>query len=469
MSCNCGKGCFEGLASADANVLQVLRAGGLASLSVAEFELLVRDVVKAGGVRAVGGTSRRVIEDAISKASFGSRSEAGRFAAEQRWKGHVKESVDFADAERRRMSGVTTVVVGGKTRSYRSSGIVAREVAVGDLVGTTMEDTPNKVLGIVIPAEAAAKTGRPMRLITAPVNDLGRRDVMSMSPNAKFLRWQEIAEKAFGGAAPYMDRSSAGRYAAEQRWKGHVSAAEVRQQQRGQGKGKGTLVTTAQEAIDAAARGEQVVVEPSRVYTILEELAKFARDAKEKGKDAPDLDLCKISVPNTNLFCGDNIGLTRDQMPQLSGKPKAGSKADKMPKDAKGRVDLAQAFMKDLESKGVKTVEGEVPASSLRASQNQLIGADVAGIMGAIEGGKMGESTLFVSKDGYVIDGHHRWAATVGLDYKDGDGDDLKMKVRVIDMPIMDVLAAAVRFSDEMGIPRRSGDVKEDARTKLED
>ena len=108
-------------------------------------------------------------------------------------------------------------------------------------------------------------------------------------------------------------------------------------------------------------------------------------------------------------------------------------------------------------------------ASSLRASQNQLIGADVAGIMGAIESGKMRDQTLFVSRDGYVIDGHHRWAATVGLDYKDGDGEDLKMKVRVIDMPIMEVLAAAVKFSDDMGIPRRSGDVKEDARTKLEE
>lgn len=466
MSCNCGKDCFDGLSAADANVLKVLREGGLASLSTVEFELLVRDVVKAGGVRAVGGTSRRVIEDAVGKAAFSSRSEAGRYAAEQRWKGNTQGAVDFPAGSARRQSGLTTAVVDGRSRTYRGRTVKAREVKVGDLVGGEAESTPNRVLGVVVPAEAAEKAGRQMRLVVAPVNQVSARSTMSMSPNRSLVLWEELAEKAFGGAAPYMDRSAAGRYAAEQRWKGHVSAAEVRQQQRGK---NGTPVGSAREAIDAVARGEQVVVEPSQVYTILAELAKFAQEAKAKGKDAPDLDLCKISVPNTNLFCGDNVGLTRDQMPQLSGKPKAGSKADKMPKDAKGRVDLAQAFMDDLAKRGVKTVEGEVKASSLRASQNQLIGADVAGIMGAIESGKMGESVLFVSKDGYVIDGHHRWAATVGLDYKDGDGEDFKMKVRVIDMPIMEVLAAAVKFSDDMGIPRRSGDVKEDARTKLEE
>jgi hypothetical protein len=61
-----------------------------------------------------------------------------------------------------------------------------------------------------------------------------------------------------------------------------------------------------------------------------------------------------------------------------------------------------------------------------------------------------------VSKDGYVIDGHHRWAAKVGLDGSDGKLGDMKMKVKVIDMPIQDVLREANAFTSIMGIEPKS-------------
>ena len=63
-----------------------------------------------------------------------------------------------------------------------------------------------------------------------------------------------------------------------------------------------------------------------------------------------------------------------------------------------------------------------------------------------------GAGEIFVSRDGYVIDGHHRWAAQVARDYKDGDGDDLNMNVKVVDMDIMDVLKEANSWADEFGI-----------------
>jgi ParB-like chromosome segregation protein Spo0J len=63
-----------------------------------------------------------------------------------------------------------------------------------------------------------------------------------------------------------------------------------------------------------------------------------------------------------------------------------------------------------------------------------------------------GSGEIFVSKDGYVIDGHHRWAAQVARDYEDGKGGDLNMKVRVVDMPIMDVLKEANSWADDFGI-----------------
>jgi hypothetical protein len=64
--------------------------------------------------------------------------------------------------------------------------------------------------------------------------------------------------------------------------------------------------------------------------------------------------------------------------------------------------------------------------------------------------------SIFVSSDGYVIDGHHRWAAMVGKDSKDGKLGDNKIKVRVINMPIKQVLADANAFTSAMGIEPKS-------------
>jgi ParB-like chromosome segregation protein Spo0J len=62
---------------------------------------------------------------------------------------------------------------------------------------------------------------------------------------------------------------------------------------------------------------------------------------------------------------------------------------------------------------------------------------------------------IYVSRDGYVIDGHHRWAAAVGADSRDGLGD-LKIRVQTIDMPISEVLLVANAFTEEFGIKRKS-------------
>ena len=261
--------------------------------------------------------------------------------------------------------------------------------------------------------------------------------------------------------AQFGDRSAAGRYAAEQRWKGHSKVKDIRQIQRQTGQ----PVTSAKDALQVQSAGGNVSVALNKVHTLLTELANFAHEAKKSDKDPPDLDLCKVSVPGTNLFCGDSLGIPRIEMPQLSGIPKAGSEGDKMPKDKRGRINIGEAFIQELAKTGVSVREGTVTASRLKASQKELIGADVAGIMKAIEKGTMNEDAIFVSRDGYVIDGHHRWAAKVGADLADGDTGDVKMKVRVIDMDIRDVLNAANGFADKMGMPRRSGNAKEDSKT----
>jgi hypothetical protein len=206
-----------------------------------------------------------------------------------------------------------------------------------------------------------------------------------------------------------------------------------------------------EEGLPAAVKTEK------EAYTILTELAKMANEAKALGTEAPNYDFCKVSIPGTNLFCGDSKGIPRKKMPQFSGEPTPGSPADSRPKNKKGEVDGTDDFIKHMEAKGIKIEEKEVLASTLRASQNELVGEKVAGMMTNTDFDPAGEA-IFVSRDGYVIDGHHRWAAQVGRDLEDGNIGDLPLNVRVVDMDIEEVLDEANKFASEFGIaPKTAG------------
>jgi HK97 family phage portal protein len=197
--------------------------------------------------------------------------------------------------------------------------------------------------------------------------------------------------------------------------------------------------------------------QPREVSTLLDKLGDIAKDAKAKGADAPTYDLCKVSVPGTNLFCAETKGVPRAEMPQLSGVPTPGSKADKLAKNDKGEVNLGPEFVKHLEAKGISVNLENEQAAKLKASQNQLNGAKVAGMMGYLAGGNElpgAEEGIFVSDEGYVIDGHHRWAAKVGVDALDGTLGDVEMPVRRIDADIITLLNEANAFAEEWGIPQ---------------
>ena len=269
------------------------------------------------------------------------------------------------------------------------------------------------------------------------------------------------AAQGFGG-----NRSEAGRYAAQQRWKGHQKAKP------GQGTGGAPVkadVTTndPDEALDALRQGKTVSLGTvEQVNTLIKEMNDFVQEAKKKGEKVK-LNLCQVSVPGTNLFCGSSLkddqgkSIPRDKMPQLAGKPKPGSPVDdpkKFPVDKDGEVNVGDAFVKYLAEKGIETREGSVPVAQLKASQSELKGKTVAFMMS-----KKGQETvdldnqsIFVSSDGYVIDGHHRWAAKVGLDSKDGKLGDKNINVRVINMPIKQVLTEANAYTSAMGIEPKS-------------
>lgn len=274
----------------------------------------------------------------------------------------------------------------------------------------------------------------------------------------------EEFEKAYGGG----NRSDAGRYAAQVRWQNHQKKDEGSQRSERLGarfdpanRKKGIKVSTPKEALKEILRGNLVEMESlEEAYTALNKLGEFIKEAKKKGEKVK-INVCKISVPGTNLFCGESIatdehpeGVPREKMPQLSGIPIKGSRADKMPRiDDEGNVDIGKLFLEHLSNQDppIKFVEAEVPASSLRASQSELKGKTVAYMM-SDEGAKTlddPKAVIYVSRDGYIIDGHHRWAGKVGRDLADGKTGDVKIRVRRVDMPIMEVLDAALDFTEQ--------------------
>lgn len=221
--------------------------------------------------------------------------------------------------------------------------------------------------------------------------------------------------------------------------------------------GKLTKVGTSSLAIKRLKEGETVSIKNLKTAaTVVNALAKAGMVAASMGNKAKNINMCKVSVPGTNLFCGDALKIPRSDMPQFSGTPRPGSPADKLPKNANGNVDATQAYMDHMVKSGVKITERKVIASTLKASQAELVGSKVAGMVNNKKFDPAGEA-IFVSKDGYVIDGHHRWAAQVTRDLRDGKLGQLSLNVRVVDMGIRDVLKASSKFAREFGIEAKAG------------
>ena len=198
--------------------------------------------------------------------------------------------------------------------------------------------------------------------------------------------------------------------------------------------------------------------------TDINKVAQQVADAKAKGEPAPNINLCDVTVPGTNLYCDDNLGIPRDEMPQFKGNASPGSRAAGMEADASGEVDTEPVFREMLAQKGIKTLQTEVPADKLKATQKDLVGAKVVGMMGALEKDPNHPkitAPIYVSRDGYVIDGHHRWAAVVAYNAQNPD-KQIPMKTTVLDQDIKDAIPMANKFAEDMGIAAKKADANKE-------
>ena len=218
---------------------------------------------------------------------------------------------------------------------------------------------------------------------------------------------------------------------------------------------------------------------PMQVSLLMDRLAEEADFAKERGEETPDYDLCKVTVPKTNLFCLESKGIPRAKMPQFSGTPVEGSYADasmkRAQKEAQRRIDAGETrddgkaikvpdeanitadFAALLDEMGISVEETTVPAQELKATQSQLVGTKVAGMRRAMKAGKVAEEAIYVTRDGYIVDGHHRWAAKIGLGLEGGDdADQIMMPVYIIDAEIGYILDLSNGFAEMAGIKAKS-------------
>jgi len=222
-------------------------------------------------------------------------------------------------------------------------------------------------------------------------------------------------------------------------------------------------VHSAEEAVALVLRGENVEIQTTKaVHTVLKKLGEMALRAKSLNKKAPSFDPCTITVKGVSLFCSEKLktaefphGLPRIEMPQFKSKnPVPGSEADKLPRDENGEVDASQAFLRHLKELDVETnPNGKMLARKLKASQAEMEGAKVAGMM-LDKSRDPKKQKIWVSKDGYVIDGHHTWAAAVGRDAEDGNLDnDMEMDVVVVDLPMSEIYHLSKKWTETFGLP----------------
>lgn len=180
--------------------------------------------------------------------------------------------------------------------------------------------------------------------------------------------------------------------------------------------------------------------------------AEFVAEKMKKGIPAA-ADVCQESPP----VCEGNLGIPRDQMPQLLDVSLADmrakaeqeqdphKRAEAMEKveaaiaagaDPDDERSIAEQFLDSLEADGVKVSQEEIEVGKLKATQREIKAGKTFGMADAFLKGKFRpqDAEIIVSSDNHILDGHHRWASLVTA------APDVKMKIRRVDIPMAEFL-----------------------------
>lgn len=218
-----------------------------------------------------------------------------------------------------------------------------------------------------------------------------------------------------------------------------------------------------------------------------------------RGEQVVDFELCSKTFSQIG-FCHDpksgkkiDKGIKRNEMPQFSSnvdkekpdsaayktlvqttmKAKGYTSPDEMTdEDWRQEVNMESEFAKELEKAGYEIREEEASVIGLKPIQTELDGTKVASMYGTLvaadaDPDAYGKSAsrlkdpIYVS-DGYVVDGHHRWAAMCSKDIADGRGGaNVTMPTKVIykkgkSVPIDEIIKFSNDFMDNMGLAKKT-------------
>lgn len=154
------------------------------------------------------------------------------------------------------------------------------------------------------------------------------------------------------------------------------------------------------------------------------DLAAVAAVTDKVAADGGKTDICLVNPP----LCQGSLGIERAEMPQLT-------------------KEASEAMLTAAKAEGVEFEEVDIKATDLKATQGEINATKVVGMAQAMASGKtLGGALPVVSSDGYVLDGHHRWAAQWLV------GKDKPMRALRVKLPIKSLLD----FSDRFSAPKKT-------------
>ena len=174
--------------------------------------------------------------------------------------------------------------------------------------------------------------------------------------------------------------------------------------------------------------GKHPEVEPENVSALFMKMADRT--------DHPDI--TEIKIEGTLLFGDEGMGIARKDMQQI----------DK---------DLRPQFLEDLEKDGITSEKEKVDPKTLKPVQKEVSGSRAGAIYNKYrEEGKIPkQDRILISKDGFVIDGHHTWAASVAFSF---DNPSAKIPVYRLSVNAQEALDASLAWTESKGIEGQSID-----------
>lgn len=143
-------------------------------------------------------------------------------------------------------------------------------------------------------------------------------------------------------------------------------------------------------------------------------------------------DITELKVEGTMMFGDEGMGIARKDMPQIPSKER-------------------DNFLSDIEkSDGITFEKEKIDPTTLKPIQKEVSGSRAGKIYDKYndEGDIPKSERILISKDGYVVDGHHTWAASVAFAF---DKPGTELPVYRLSVNAKEALAVSLKWAKDNG------------------